>query len=215
MSDVAILIPVLDRPQRVRQLVENIRAATPQPHTIVFLCDPADRATQDQIALAGGCRMLSPGGSYAHKINAGVAATTEALLFLAADDLRFHERWLDRALARMRGQIQVVGTNDLGNPRVRRGRHSTHSLVARGYALLGTIDEPGVLLHEGYTHNFVDTEFITTARARGVYAHAGDSIVEHLHPHWGKAKDDGTYRLGQASWTHDQQLFRDRSVLWT
>jgi hypothetical protein len=32
---------------------------------------------------------------------------------------------------------------------------------------------------------------------RGVYAHAFDSIVEHLHPMVGKAEDDDTYRLGR------------------
>jgi hypothetical protein len=44
------------------------------------------------------------------------------------------------------------------------GRHSTHSLVTRDYVeRFGTIDEAGVVLHEGYPHEFVDDEFVQTA----------------------------------------------------
>ena len=46
----------------------------------------------------------------------------------------------------------MVGTNDLTNKRTIRGRHSTHSLVTRDYADLGTIDgQPGPLF-QGYHH---------------------------------------------------------------
>lgn len=211
---VVILVPVLARPHRVARLLENIAGATPQPHRVLFLCDPGDQAEQDAIRVAGG-EMLTPGGSYAQKINRGAAATDEPLLFLAADDLRFHDGWLPAAAALISDQVSVVGTNDLGNRRVLAGEHSTHSLVARCYLERGTIDETGKLLHEGYRHNFCDTEFIQTARARGAYAHAPDSIVEHLHPDWGKADRDRTYAKGRATFRVDRRTFARRSRLWT
>jgi len=45
-----------------------------------------------------------------------------------------------------------------------------------------------LLYHTGYWHEGCDVEFAATARSRGTYAFAADSIVEHLHPLWGKAR---------------------------
>lgn len=213
MSTVAVLVPVLGRPHRVKPLVQSIARGTPEPHSILFICDSDDRPTQDEVALAG-CRMISPGGTYSEKINAGIAATTEPLLFLAADDLHFHRGWLTAAAAHMRGPVGVVGTNDLGNRRVIAGEHATHSLVARWYAEVGTIDEPGKLLHEGYQHCFTDDELVATAKKRGAWAFAADAIVEHQHPDWGKADRDPIYDKGQATFRDDRRVFRTRRQLW-
>ena len=49
----------------------------------------------------------------------------------------FSPGWLDAALAHDGPGIGVIGTNDLHNPAVLRGLHSTHSLVKRTYADLG------------------------------------------------------------------------------
>jgi hypothetical protein len=111
----------------------------------------------------------------------------------------------------------VVGTNDLGNKRTVRGEHSTHTLVRRSYidTVGGVIDQPpGVLLNEQYPHSWVDDEFIQTAMARGVYAHAYDSHVEHMHWLWGKGEDDPTYALGAAGHRAGKRLFYARRHLW-
>jgi glycosyltransferase involved in cell wall biosynthesis len=213
---VAILVPVLNRPHRVEPLLDSIARATPNPHVVLFICDPGDRAEQDAIAAAGGW-MISPGGNYASKINAGIRATSEPLIFTGADDLDFHPGWLKHASALMSDTIGVVGTNDLCNPRVIDGEHSTHSLVARWYAQLGTIDEPdsGKLLHEGYPHEFVDDELIATAKHRGAYAHAHRAVVEHLHPDAGKAPTDALYEGRRRRMRRGRVIFHERSALWT
>jgi hypothetical protein len=208
-----ILIPVLNRPDRVEPALASITAATQFEHRALFICDPDDTREQNAVRRAGG-DMLICGGSYAHKINEGIAASPEPLLFLAADDLHFHPGWLAPALAQLTRRVGVVGTNDLGNPRVLRGRHATHCLVARWYAEQGAVDAPGRLLHEGYRHNFVDNELVETARSRGAWAFAQNSIVEHQHPHWGKAEMDATYELGQSRWDEDRETYMARRPLW-
>ena len=70
------------------------------------------------------------------------------------------------------------------------GEHATHSLVADWYIERGTIDEPGKVLCEEYWHEFVDDEFIGTAKYRMAFAFAEDSRVEHLHYMWGKGPKD-------------------------
>jgi glycosyltransferase involved in cell wall biosynthesis len=215
---VAILIPVLRRPHRVEPLLDSIEQATPEPHEVVFICSPEDDAERDAVRQVGleplmlnqRCRP----GDYARKINAGVNATTAPFVLLAADDLRFRKSWFERAASRMSDTVGVVGTNDLGNRAVMRGNHATHSLVARWYCQLGTVDNPDQVLHEGYDHNFVDNEFVQTAQARGAWAFAPDSVVEHLHPSWEKGEWDSTYERGRSGWYHDQRLYRRRARLW-
>lgn len=208
-----ILVPVLRRPQNVAPLLASIRKATPGRYSVLFICDPDDRPEQDAIALAGQ-RMISPGGNYAHKINQGIDATSETLIFTGADDLHFHSGWLQAAIARLAPGIGVVGTNDLCNARTIEGTHSTHSLVTREYAQLGTIDERDKLMHEGYLHEFVDDELVATAKHRGAYAHAHDSIVEHLHPQVGKAPMDDLYAEQWTRMRAGRRIYRQREALW-
>jgi len=222
MNATVILIPVLRRPHRVLPLLESISAATPELHRVVFVCSPEDSeeiqavqaspASADALILDQAC---AP-GDYARKINFGYHASTEPFIFLGADDLQFHAGWLSAALARMADpRIGVVGTQDLGNPRVKAGLHATHSLTRRMYVdECGTIDEQGKVLHEGYHHNFCDTEFVATAMRRNAWAFAGDAVVEHLHYHWAKSEEDSTYKLGFSMFKRDAQYFRNRSLLW-
>lgn len=208
----AILVPVLNRPQNVAPLLESIYAATPGPYRVLFICDPGDVEQQDAIA-AEGCRMISPGGSYAAKIRAGVAATSDRLLFIGADDLRFESGWLDEALRPMPA-AQVVGVNDCIK-RSHRPEHATHFLVMRDYALRPCIDGSPGPLSDAYSHSFVDDELIATAKRRGVYAYARRARVQHLHPMASTAADDDTYRRGRAQFRQDRKTFARRSTLWT
>lgn len=210
---------MLGRPHRVKPLLQSIAVATPSPHRVLFVCTPGDTAVTEAIDSAGAERIDVPRqdrGDYARKINAGYLHTTEPLLFLGADDLAFHVDWLERACERLADPaVGVVGTNDLGNPRVMEGKHSTHSLVTRSYAdEFGTIDEPGKVLFEGYPHEFVDDELVGTARRRGAFAFAHDSHVEHLHPHWGKAPTDDLYEAQAVRLAQGRSLFQKRRRLW-
>jgi len=219
MGDVVILVPVLRRPHRARPVVESIRAATPQPHRILFVSSPGDDAEHDACRAAGGDLLVidrphGP-GDYQRKIQAGYDATDEPYLLLGADDLDFHPGWLPAAMARMTDRIGVVGTNDLGNPRVMRGEHSTHCLVARWYVeRFGTIDQPGQVMHEGYVHEYADDELVGTAKRRRAWAFAGDSHVEHLHPSWGKAPTDDLYDAQAQRMRTSRRHYVQRRRLW-
>lgn len=222
VSSVAVLIPVLNRPERVEPLLESLNGCRSIiPIFPCFLCSPDDEAEIEAVTRSGVPPVVMsfpPGpGDYARKMNFGFDYTPDEFVFLAADDLRFWPGWIEHAIGtHLQTGACVVGTNDLGNPSVTAGRHSTHTLVHRNYRECGTIDDPegGKILHEGYHHNWVDTEFIATAEHRGTYAHAHDAVVEHLHPFWGKATDDATYKLGRDTYHTDGALFKIRSRLW-
>lgn len=214
---------MLGRPHRVPLLLASLDEATPaDAYRVLFLVSPEDTTVIEAVDNAGAERLVVPRktlyGDYARKINAGYAATAEDYLFLGADDLHFHPGWFERAVSRFDNDpaIGVVGTNDLGNSRVMRGDHATHSLVARRYAdEFGTIDEPGKVLHEGYWHEYVDDELVGTAKARNAWAFAEDSHVEHLHPQYGKAAMDDSYEQQHYRMSRTSSYFRERRRLWT
>lgn len=216
-ADVAILVPLLQRPWRVAPLLESIAAATDN-YEVVLACTPGDTATIAAVEAAGHEPLLvakQPRGDYARKIQAGIDATTTPFVFTAADDLRFHPGWFQAARAVMSDTVGVVGTNDLCNARVMRGEHGTHFLIARWYCDLGTIDGDPHLFHHGYVHEFVDDELVGTAKKRGAWGFAPDAVVEHLHPMAGKAPLDDLYAAQRARMGRSKALYLRRRRLWT
>lgn len=214
-----IIVPVLKRPHRVVPLLESIEANTTTDHRVLFVCTPGDHEEIEAIEKVGAEHICTPvpypSGDFAKKTNLAYRATWEPLMFLGADDLQFHPNWFERAEHAMRDGIGVIGTNDLTNRRTKRF-HSTHSLVTREYVdQFGTIDEPNKVLHEGYTHSFVDDELVATAAFRGAYVHASNCHVEHLHPMAGKAPRDEVYDHGISQFEIDRRRFQARERLWT
>jgi hypothetical protein len=186
---------------------------------VLFLADPDDSAELEAIdreSIRGGLcvKVDTGGGRYSEKINRGVRLTTEPFVFTGADDLDFKPGWFQAANARLSDRIGCVGTQDRCNPRVIRGEHATHFLLARWYAEQPCIDGSPGPLFEGYSHWCVDDELIGTAQMRGAYAFAGDAVVEHLHPLADKAQDDETYRKGEANAHKDLRLRDSRRRLW-
>lgn len=208
---VDVIVPVLHRPQNVEPLLRSLRASTGLA-TAWFVVEPDDPIEAGTVTVHGG-NVLTCAGTFARKVNHAVPYTSAPWVLLVGDDVIFRPGWLDAAMAVAAATgAQVVGTNDLGNPRVIRGEHATHMLIARDYIDKhgASWDGPGVVCHEGFRHWYVDDEIVTAARQRGVWAPALDSIVEHNHPAWGKAADDDVYRLGQAYADQDRALFLER-----
>jgi hypothetical protein len=221
VTEIAVLIPVLGRPQNARPLIDSLTAATPpglaRP---VFICTPGDDVQIAACEETGADTLVADWpaghGDYQRKINLGARVADEPWIFTGADDLRFHPGWAEEAIAvAVREQVGMVGTDDLGNGLVRQGKHSTHSLFARWYIeRCGTVDEPGKIYHEGYGHQHCDVEAYETAVARGCFSFAADAKVEHLHPFWKKGDSDETYAKGLATSAEDRALYERRKRLW-
>lgn len=222
MNELVVLVPVLGRPQNAAPLVESfIEGRTVESH-LIFICTPGDDAQISACFRTGRAVLVmdweAGPGDFARKINWAFRNTSEPFLFQAADDVVFCPGWDREALyvADLHG-AGVVGTNDHGNPTVMRGHHSTHTLIRRAYVeeVGGSLDGPGFVFHEGYGHQWVDTELVELAKYRGEWAFAADSAVCHEHPFWDRTvPDDATYRKGQASASADRRLYLERSAQW-
>ena len=219
---IAVLVPVLGRPQNARPLAESLAANTVGPYRLVWIVSQDDREQHDACAAAGGTILTAdwePGhGDFARKINLGYLLTTEPWIFQAADDVRFEPSWDIAAVchANLTGAL-VVGTQDGGNPLVKAGRHSTHTLIARSYIddPGASMDGPGSVFSTAYGHQHTDTELVELAKARGVWSFCDEARVTHQHPFWvGRHLLDATYRKGLASSREDAAIFRQRRRLW-
>lgn len=208
-----ILIPVLGRPHLVAPLLENIAAATDVPYRVLFLCSVGDDEEIRAVEDAGAeYRLLDnppASGQYAKKINLGFRETENEWLFLVADDVRFYPQWASIAL---RHDVSVISVNERHNSMVRQGLLAVHPLVKRTYIeeCGGSLDGPGTIYHEGYSHNFVDCELSVIARARKEFVFERRSIVQHMHPGFGRGEHDYTYEVGFRDWEEDQALFCKR-----
>lgn len=223
-ADVLIVVPLLGRPHRVRPILQSIADTAVEASVMVVVSShdgPTVMAVQAALNTVPKLSLLSVEycnvGDYARKVNAAFLQTDHPFLFLAADDLDFHPGWCEAALKRMEDPtVGVVGTQDLGNPLVLAGEHSTHSLVRRSYVYDpgAVIGAPGAVLNVDYPHEFCDNELVETAMFHGAWAFADDSIVEHLHPNWHKAPNDELYGQSYDRSVVGEALFRQRRHLW-
>lgn len=225
-ADLVVIVPVLGRPAAVRPVAASALACAHVPTRVLFVCSQHDIETQEAAASAALADTqvdvcVLPGdlrpGDFARKINHAYRMTSEPWLFQAADDVQFTPGWDVEALTvAAREDVGVVGTNDDANPSVRSGHASTHSLIRRAYIdeCGGSLDGPGVVFHEGYGHQWTDSELVELARSRGCYAPAPLAVVRHRHPFWGTALNDDTYRRGQSTSSADRRLFLERRRSW-
>jgi len=211
---VAVVVPVLGRPHHAARFMDSLRATTDMALATVYAVGQGGDEETMAAWEAAGATVLDSGEqvSFAAKCNLAYAKTAEPWLFLVGSDVRFHPGWLDHAQAAATDGVHVVGTNDLGNPRVIAGEHATHLLVRRAYVddQGASWDGPGVVCHEGYRHWWVDQEIVDAAKQRGVWAMALASRVEHLHPAWGKAPMDAVYELAARHVPTDRKRFEER-----
>ncbi len=215
-SVIVVLCPVLSRPANAQPLADSLAAASPGAR-LVFLVSPRDLFQWRACLATGADAILMPEprgpGDFARKINHGYRLTTEPFVFQAADDVEFRPGWDDAALrvAEDTG-AGVVGTNDLANPVVRKGRHSTHSLIRRSYVDHpgASADGPGTVFSEAYGHAFCDNELVELAKRRKQWAFAEFSHVLHRHWVWGTAEKDATYRVGMETFQADSRVFHRR-----
>jgi hypothetical protein len=244
---IAVLIPTYDRPDRIVGLATQILEVASVPTEVVFVVEADDGRTvaelrsvlADMLDEQGwkvhperdlavyredghiiSARINEGARNYSGAANTGYRQTEAPYLFAGADDIRFGPDWDTNALERMDDWVMVVGTNDGLNPYVGQGLHATHYLIDRRYLdqIGGTVDGgPGSFLHEGYGHQYTDTEFIGTAKARARFRPCLDSTVEHLHAysqHPDRAAPDATTVKAFATANDDSALYDQRRPLW-
>lgn len=211
-----VLVPMLGRPDSIRPLLESFEQHSGLGDKLIFIISPSDTPIYKECVDIGvDYHMVAwePGpADYARKMNEGFWITDQPWVFLAASDITFTPGWTKPAGM----DADVIATNDQANAQVQRGMFGTHCFVRRSYVdeQGASADGPGVLLHEGYDHNFVDREMCGVAQSRRRFHFAKEAIVPHRHYLWGTAKKDRTYIKAMRHFHQDRQLFLSRAHLW-
>lgn len=213
MSELAVIVPVYRRPGNAAPFMESYWNSG-APGKVYAVADIDDAETIAAWRAAGATVLISERGHrFANKAQHGYLHTIEPWILLTGDDVRFHEGWYQKAREAAGDRFHMVATNDCGNPYVQEGRHALHPLVRRSW-----VDEhgcswdgPGVIAHEGYEHAFCDNEWSAVALAAGVFVFCPESVVEHLHPVWGRGRWDNIYRKGMDAINRDGKLFHRRA----
>ena len=208
----AILVPSLNRPHRLRDVVANIHENTPEEHFILFcVSDDESKTILDELDEWYLDDSDCEDRRYVTRMNKLIEHLDDArTVFFGSDDVVHHQGWLTRALLVMSEGPSVVVVNDLHN------MSGTQAVVRREYLERAVFDAPGLAFHPGYRHNFADNEMFFTASQQGEFGRARDAIVEHLHPYYGGSKRvawDKTYENAQKGWDDDARLWEARSKL--
>lgn len=215
-----ILIPTIGRAHKLQAVYDNAHDNTVGPHQVVFIVESDDSRSIAAATDTGALVVYNTGArTYAGAINSGYHATAGDWLFTGNDDFDFKYGWDTLGLAHYEdGKYPVIGVNDNLNPTVLNMTNSTIHLVARWYLddIGGVIDEgAGSFYHEMYHHNYVETEFIDTAKMRGVFMPCLDAEVHHLHWTAGLSEYDETAALpAKARGAEDAALYSSRNHLW-
>lgn len=216
---VAILIPTLGRADALAPLLQNLRQTTEFRYRVYFVVDQEDMETRHVLETMPGFDFTTVlcDGTFPEKTNAGYAASAdEELVAPLADDVVFHDGWLQAALPHFEAGWQVVGTYDR-SPITEDGGHVTMPILRRSY-----IEDPGAawgekgtVFHAGLHHNFCDTELWHLARHRDVAIFEKASVIEHRHPAWHSRPVDDTDRKGNMrNYDADEALFHRRKEAW-
>ncbi len=218
-----ILVPTLGRQKALQPLAANILNATPDgSFHVIFVADEADLETRqvlDKLCFPGGpWSQVIEDGTYPHKTNAAYLAGSADLVLPTADDVVFHPGWLDAVLNALEDpSVQVVGTDDL-SPATADRTHATMPVLRRSYCESpgASWHEPGKVFHEGFHHQYAETEICALAQHRGVWTFAEDAVIEHRHPDWNSRPRDATDEKGNGQNTDaDRNLFHRRQRQWS
>lgn len=217
MRLLTLAVPVLGRPQRVKEV---LKAWTDSRLEVLFLPDRSDAETIAAIDEFGAAYSFAPPApafgvpTYASKINHAYRITDLPFLLWGADDIApATSKWLDRAmLAFDDPNVGLVALQD-GHHLVTKGLLATHGIIRRSYVEAhGTASLPdaGPVMHEGYRHWCCDCEISAVARLRGAFRHVPRSKLLHER----HRREDATYQLGRSFADVDKALLAERLPTW-
>lgn len=199
MADLVVVVPSRGRPERAAELAQACADTCSADTWLVVAVDADDPALPDYDTALTGTRAIvhavtEPAG-HVGAINAGAA---EALRWEEApvaigkldDDHRPRTRHWDAMLLAELDKLGGVGIV-YGNDLLQGAKLPTAPVIgAEIVRTLGYMGPPAL------THLYVDNFWLDLGQAAGCLRYVPQVVIEHMHPHAGKAKmDDGYLRV--------------------
>ncbi len=212
MNKIAILIPTINRAERLKAVADNIHKNTKVSHTIYFIIEPDDTTSLKAIEKLNEWAVFNKGEQYVGAINTGYQFTKEPFIFCGSDDLDFHGGW-DTELLNVMKDPKIGMTGPMDSWEISKsGVHCSHLFIRRTYLqkYSGVEDEKNVVYSSKYLHLMCDIETEQTAMKRGAFEQCKTAFVEHNHWFMHTAPKDATYELCDKCREHDLVVFNER-----
>jgi hypothetical protein len=191
MRDVLILVPTRDRPGNAQRLVQAVTGTAALRTDIVFAVDDDDRSYEGTdlkpAAVIRGIRRDMP--AWTNDLAAAFAGDYRFLASLGDDHVPVTPGWDEKLTAALAGRMGVAYGNDLYQ-----GEHWPTAAVmpARVVTALGYMCPPPL------GHLCADCFWKQLGTDLGALEYLPDVVIEHRHPHAGKAEWDDSYRRSDA-----------------
>jgi hypothetical protein len=210
MADLVVIVPSRGRPQAAAELIEAFRDTRTTAH-LVFAIDEDDPA-RDEYAkvIPTASATIDTGGAPATMVRALNAVAIRranlddapfAIGFMGDDHRPRTQGWDQRYLDALRGLgTGIVYGNDL---------YQGHRLPTQVAMTSDIVRAVGYMAPPALRHLFVDNTWLRWGKSLDRIRYLPDVIVEHRHPHAGKAQwDEGYLRVnsGEVA-SHDQAAF--------
>lgn len=208
-----IWLPTYKRPHKLAAVAKNLEEATKNKFTLYFGVEPGDTESYEAAKATGHQVVVNKYEmGYSNTIQSMYEASKGKFWFHANDDFHFLPNWDEQPIAMFeRADLMVVGIPQ------REGDTDCSAVCfgRRAYidTLSGVVDMPKRVFYP-YHHNYQDTEFTQTARARGVWAKCDRLCIDHLHAGFTGEEKDETYRKNDATAGLDERTFNERKHLW-
>lgn len=202
----SIIIPTLCRPTQLRTNVERLLRTIDGLSTEVIVVAEVDERAIKEVESLPVLSVFNKSwrGSVAGW-NAGASLAHGDLLVTGADDIWWHDEWLQRAIE----QMDVAGTCYCGlNDLEWNGwdHDPTHWVITRQ----GIIDYcGGCLMPPVYKTTFADNEIAARIKRAGQFTWCKQAYAEHMHFSNGKAPVDKGY-LTMSRYYHADKAVYDR-----
>jgi hypothetical protein len=209
MVSMAILVPSRNRPQRLPALLSNIRATTADSFGLYFAVTDSD--SYELLALLGvPVWRTNPNWSAPERLQFLYEQSSEDVVVVGSDDIQFFPGWWESGSEVMAQVDGMVALTDSTN-----AIHSGCFMFSRRYLTeeSGAPDEPNVIGHRGYHHNYHDTELREVAESRGRFGRC-EGRADHLHHSITGTGFDETYARSTSWFAEDEALFNSRRHLW-
>jgi glycosyltransferase involved in cell wall biosynthesis len=213
---ISVILPTRGRPAQAVACVKRLFETTlGYDVECVIVVDRADAETLNALTALADLPVVihkMPGefSTAPEKYNAGLAVaradTGKDWLVSGADDLYWHDGWLDAALAH-----ENDGFIGLWDGHTDPSDCATHAMVTREFIEQVTF---GYMAFPWYGAWYSDLEVRDlTRRAGRRYVVAKDAVVEHRHPTFGNAPTDETYLAGKKFHNADRRQYWRRKRL--
>jgi len=200
---ISILLPTRGRPEGFKRFIDSVKQTISNKEEIEVLVGIDNDDTSTRQYDFTGCRVFEgPRCSPTKWCNALAEHAGGDVFVPMSDDIICETQGWDLALRQVIGDSKVacVWADDMN------GRDNPTILIFT----LGWKEIQGCLINDSCEHDFGDTWAADVARNAGVLVDGRVQLkFRHLHPDFGTAPIDQTYKDGMSTRQQDQKIFED------